>query len=682
MALVAWIIFTLLPSTLPSEPVHFFVSIDGNDTWSGRRQTIAPDKRDGPFRSLERVRDEIRKWRTENRLPSGAVITIKGGTYFLDRPFELTKEDSGRAGARIIYRAAPGERVLLSAGRELKSLASAAEAKVLDQLDPLARDHVAVISLPDAGITDWGDPVQVGMMPELFLDGVPLPLARWPNEGFTKIDQLTGSMPTEIHGIKGDKGGKFTIADDRIKRWVNEKDLRVHGYWFWDWSAAYMKVAAINPESKEISLADPQHGYGYRTGQRFYVLNALSELDQPGEWYIDREDGKLYLWPLKPLEKSGLVLSVQPRIIESNECSFVELRGLSFEACRGNAVSVTGGESLHIVACRFRDIGGSGVSITGMRHAVVGCDLSELGESGISINGGDRTTLTSGEGRVENNLIHHYGRIIRTYAPAIGVAGVGMRIAHNLVFDAPHCAILLHGNDHVIEFNEIHHVCQETGDVGAFYMGRDWSMRGNVVRHNYFHHIKGPGLHGAMSVYLDDAASGTKVFGNVFYKAGRAVLLGGGRDNIIENNVFVDCEPSIHVDARGLNWMKNHIEEDMPQKLKAFPYQTPPWSDRYPELISLLNDDPGAPKGNVIERNISVGGRWLDIEPAAKPLVKIENNLLDSDPHFLSRESDNFQLRDDSPAYKLGFERIPLELIGLVPEATRASWPPPKWNGQ
>lgn len=682
MALVAWIIFTLLPSTLPSEPVHFFVSIDGNDTWSGRRQTIAPDKRDGPFRSLERVRDEIRKWRTENRLPSGAVITIKGGTYFLDRPFELTKEDSGRAGARIIYRAAPGERVLLSAGRELKSLASAAEAKVLDQLDPLARDHVAVISLPDAGITDWGDPVQAGMMPELFLDGVPLPLARWPNEGFTKIDQLTGSMPTEIHGIKGDKGGKFTIADDRIKRWVNEKDLRVHGYWFWDWSAAYMKVASINPESKEISLADPQHGYGYRTGQRFYVLNAISELDQPGEWYIDREEGKLYLWPLKPLEKSGLILSVQPRIIESKECSFVELRGLSFEACRGNAVSVTGGESFHIVACRFRDIGGSGVSITGMRHAVVGCDLSELGESGISINGGDRTTLTSGEGRVENNLIHHYGRIVRTYAPAIGVAGVGMRIAHNLVFDAPHCAILLHGNDHVIEFNEIHHVCQETGDVGAFYMGRDWSMRGNVVRHNYFHHIKGPGLHGAMSVYLDDAASGTKVFGNVFYKAGRAVLLGGGRDNIIENNVFVDCEPSIHVDARGLNWMKNHIEEDMPQKLKAFPYQTPPWSDRYPELISLLNDDPGAPKGNIIERNISVGGRWLDIEPAAKPLVKIENNLLDSDPHFLSRESDNFQLRDDSPAYKLGFERIPLELIGLVPEATRASWPPPKWNGQ
>ena len=658
------------------EPATFFVSTEGNDAWSGQIAKPAEDQSDGPFRSLERARDAVRKRNAEYRPSNGAKVVIRGGTYFLTQPFELTKEDSGTAAGPIHYTSAARERVLFSAGHELQKFQPVTDEGLLKRLDPAAREHVMMVSLTELGIKDLGDPVLTNRAPELFLDGTPLQLARWPNDDFVKIEKLTGTTPIDSHGIKGDATGRFTIAEDRVKRWTAEPDLRVHGYWFWDWSAGYLKVASINGDTREITLADPQHNYGYRPGQRFYVLNALSELDAPGEWYIDRGEGKLYLWPTKPIDQSRFVLSVLPNIITAKETSFVTLRGLSFEASRGMAISVSQGEAFEVVGCRFNDIGGGGVSMTGKRHAVLGCDLSQLGESGISVSGGDRNSLTPGEIRVENNQIHDYGRIVRTYAPAIGVSGVGQRISHNLIYNAPHCAILLSGNDHVIDFNEVHHVCRETGDVGAFYMGRDWSMRGNIVRHNYFHHIKGPGLHGAMSVYLDDAASGTAVIGNVFYKAGRAILLGGGRDNIIDNNIFVECEPSVHVDARGLNWMRNHIEEDMPTKLKAFPYQSPPWSTRYPELVNLLNDEPGAPKGNVIVRNISVGGRWLDMEDPARPLVRMDANLIDVDPHFIDADRMNFQLRDDSPAYRLGFERIPFELIGLVPNASRASWAP------
>jgi hypothetical protein len=76
-----------------------------------------------------------------------------------------------------------------------------------------------------------------------------------------------------------------------------------------------------------------------------------------------------------------------------------------------------------------------------------------------------------------------------------------------------------------------------------------------------------------------------------------------------------------------------------------------------------------------VARNISVGGRWEDIEDAARPLVKHDANLVDVDPHFVDAANGNFQLRDDSSAYKLGFERIPFERIGLIPDANRASWP-------
>ena len=68
----------------------------------------------------------------------------------------------------------------------------------------------------------------------------------------------------------------------------------------------------------------------------------------------------------------------------------------------------------------------------------------------------------------ENNHIHHYSRLVRTYFPGVAVDGVGNQVRHNLFHDAPHNAVQLAGNEHVIEFNEFHHVCLETDDVGAF----------------------------------------------------------------------------------------------------------------------------------------------------------------------------------------------------------------------
>jgi parallel beta-helix repeat protein len=64
-------------------------------------------------------------------------------------------------------------------------------------------------------------------------------------------------------------------------------------------------------------------------------------------------------------------------------------------------------------------------------------------------------------------------------------------------------------------------------------------------------------------VYLDDCASGTTVFGNIFYQATRSVIIGGGRDNRIENNIFLDTEPGIRIDDRciirakcGVTWTR------------------------------------------------------------------------------------------------------------------------------
>jgi hypothetical protein len=250
------------------------------------------------------------------------------------------------------------------------------------------------------------------------------------------------------------------------------------------------------------------------------------------------------------------------------------------------------------------------------------------------------------------------------------------------MYDSPHTAILLSGNDHWIEFNEIHHVCTETGDAGAFYMGRDLTQRGTVIRYNYFHDL-GKSLQAdtfvdVMAVYLDDCTCGTTIFGNVFVRAGRAAMIGGGRDNTVENNIFVDCEPSVHVDARGLGWASfwfDGRDTTLMDRLKAVPYQKPPWSERYPELVNILNDEPAVPKGNRIVRNISVGGRWIDLyDNLTDKVVTIRDNITEGDAG-VEVTPKGVRLRKDSPAFRLGFQPIPVEKIGLYRDAYRKRVP-------
>lgn len=657
-----------------------YVAANGNDAWSGTLAAPNADRTDGPFATLERGRDEIRKRKAAGALPPGPItVEVRGGTYVRDTAFNLTAPDSGTADTPVVYRAAKDENVHLIGGRPVTGFEPVSDPAILERLDEAARGHVVQADLGALGVADFGDPVTPGRRIELFFADRPMTLARWPNEGFTTITAVVGGKPIESHGIKGDAVGKFTYDGDRPKRWTRENDIRLHGYWFWDWADAYEKVASLDAETRTISTAPPYHHYGYRKGARWYALNLLAELDSPGEWYLDRKSGILYFWPPAPVESSKAFVSVLDAMITMDDASYVTVRGMTIEFNRGTAVAIRRGTHCLIDACTIRNVGGAAVVLSdGKANGVTGCDIYNIGDSGISLNGGDRKTLTPGGHYAVNNHIHHYSRAALTYRTAVNTTGVGNRIANNLMHDAPHMAIGLNGNDHVIEFNEVHTVCMDTDDAGAFYMGRDWTWRGNVIRYNYFHHIgRFKGGVGVQSVYLDDWASGSTVFGNVFYRAGRGVLVGGGRDNTVENNVFVDCSPAVHVDSRGLGWAKSYFDgrdNTLVERLNAMPYKTPPWSTRYPELLKLYEDEPALAKGNRVVRNICVGGRWLDLlDGLTDKVVQVADNLVTADPHFIDAEHQDFQLKDDSPAYKLGFKRIPIDRIGLLKNEPRAS---------
>jgi hypothetical protein len=655
--------------------VQFYVSPHGSDAQPGTREK--------PFATLEAARDALRALKAKGEgLDGNATVNIEGGTYFRSQTFDLGPGDDDTRYLRI-GDTAPR----FIGGLVLRDFTPVTNAAVLERLEPAARTNVLVCDLRALGLTQLGQLRSRGFsrptLPahlELFFAGNPMTLARWPNEGdWARISGIpdSGAHKDEHGGQLGTLADGFFYSGDRPNRWRASDDIWVHGYWAWDWANSYERVATLDTTAHTIKTAPPYGLYGFRVGQRFCFLNVFEELDQPGEYYVDRASGLLYFWPPSPIATGEAIVStLESPLISMRNVSSVELRGLILEGTRGLGVTISGGTNDSICGCAIRRIGTTGVSIEGgSAHGVIGCNIENTGDCGVSMSGGDRQALTPGKHRVVDTHFQKQGRWTKCYVPAILMSGVGLRAEHNLIHDHPHCAILFSGNDHLIEGNEIHHVALETGDVGAIYTGRDYTFRGNIIRRNYIHETGGVGM-GSMGVYMDDCVSGTMIVSNVFYKVQRAAFLGGGRDHHVEYNTFVECDPAVEIDGRGLDkapvW-HNMVYDFMRKQMDAVPREL--YRKRYPELATLdryYEGDPGIPpEGNVVAHNICVG-KWLNIQwHAEQKMMDIHENFVGSDPGFINPAKGNFGLNPESPLLKQGYPSNNREDIGLTDNPCR-----------
>ncbi len=642
-----------------------------------------------PLDSLERARDLLRERRAADR--QAATVVIHGGDYVLDRPFVLEREDGGSAEAPVIYTGVPGETVRLLGGRVVSGWAPLEDEGLLARLPESARSEVRAVHLPSLGITDFGEYRNRGFgrsasteaALELFFNDEAMTVARWPNEGFVRIAGFPAGQ-RKLHATghaMGKPEGGFFYAGDRPSGWSNHTNIWLHGYWMWDWSDGYERIASIDLDKRHIVTALPEVKYGFRPQQRYYFLNVIEELDAPGEYFLDRDSGLLLFWPPAPLEDGETMVSVVGgNLIETKDCSFTSIQQLQIAGGRGIAVRIEGGQRVRLSEVDIRNSGSIGVVIEeGADHSVERSVIARTGDTGIVVKGGDRDTLSPARHRILGNEIHHMGRWSRCYRPGVMIQGVGNQVANNLIHSGPHSAINLGGNDHFIELNEIHSVCRETGDVGAIYTGRDWTGRGNVIRHNFIHDLGAAdgNEHGSMAIYLDDMASGFTIYGNVVYNGHHGVYMGGGRDNLIENNLFIDMKrSSVHVDARGAhphpNW-RGMIQATIRDRLYKVLEDGPLYAERYPDLLRIREyyEKHNAfipPEGSAVVRNLSVGGKGnvFRDDLAKKPkILRIEGNIEGIDPLFVDREARDFRLRRDSPVWARGFKPIPFERIGL-----------------
>lgn len=664
--------------------VRFYVAPNGSDAHPGTLER--------PFATLERARQAVRGLKAQQGLPKGGVaVLIRGGIYPVRGTLRLTEEDSGTPEAPVVYQAYPGERPIFTGGLRLERFEPVREANILRRLPQEARDKVVQADLKALGLEELPPLVLGGFasgrgfrtypVMELYWNGSPLPLARWPNQGFVRIEGVSDENPILSHGRKGTATGPLFFPHERLSRWAEEPEVLLYGYWFWDWADSYERVERIDPTTGALYLEKPYSRYGFAPGQPFYALNLLCELDAPGEWYLDRQSGRLYLYPPGDVEEAVIELSVfpEPMVIMEN-VSHVRWEGITWELGAGDAIHVRGGRGCLFAGCTLRRFGGDALVLRdGLEHGVLSCDIHTLGRGAVVLASGDRKTLTPGRSFVENCHIHHLSRIDHTYTPAVLLSGVGNRVAHNLVHDIPSSAFRVGGNEHRIEYNEVFRVVLESDDQGGVDMFGDPTFRGNLFRFNFWHHIGGwedpkrtPPL-GRAGIRLDDAISGNIIYGNIFYRAssGRigfgGVQIHGGKDNIVDNNLFLECRAAISFSP----WPAQRWREFVAGRLEKPDIDRALYLARYPELARLEE----SPNANWIYRNVVVGCETFLHRDSQANAIGF-NWLGPAEAAIEVLRPGHFRLRPDAPFWSaIGFRPIPIDRIGLYPDRFRSRLP-------
>lgn len=651
--------------TIPEPAVTFHIAPDGSDAGDGSETK--------PFRSLPAARDAVRARRRSGggkASKSSVQVVVHGGTYLVEETLNLTEEDSGTAAAPVVYRAKPGEQPIFHGGVRITAWKPIAETTVADRLDPAVRQHVLQADLKTLGVTDLGDATALRQRPELFCDGVPQTLARWPNEGFVKTGEILGKDTFKVwNSIQGCRDGKFRFVEDRPARWTDEPDVRLYGYWFWDWFEEYQHVATIDAEARAFTLSSPYSNYGYRKDQRYFAINVLRELDRPGEWYLDRRTSIVYWLPPENVDPATAVtvLSVfnKPYVVMKNAAHVIVL-GLTFQESRGDGIHIEGGADSLIAGCTLRRLGGDAIVVKGgQRHGIFGCTMHTLGCGGTVVAGGDRKSLTRGDHFVENCTVYDISRLKRTYTPAVRLDGCGNRIAHNLFERMPSSAMRVEGNEQLVELNVVRHVVEESDDQGGVDMFGNPLYRGVVIRWNHWSDIGGGTHCGGAGIRLDDMISGVAVYGNLFQRCGAVkfggVQIHGGKENLIDGNVFLDCFAGISFSRWSAQRWLESIERFLARAA------TEPYATTYPDLVRLKEN----PNVNFISRNVysRCGSTLLRGGKTQRTTL----NVITDRPVTLRRLSNEKSIRNDPMLRRTLLEPIPLDDMGPYDHPWRAA---------
>ncbi len=664
--------------TPEEEPPGIYVAPWGNDSNSGTYSW--------PLATLQGAVNWVKSYKQSNPLPEGGLeIYFREGVYGISSTVNLSAVDSGSADSSIIYTACPKEEVIFTGGQIIDPswFQSVTDNNILNRvIDVSARSELLQVDLGAHGITDYGQIQRHGFNcssgtppMELYVDGQAMTLARYPNQGddYLKMDSVIDAGPS---GTNATPGGTFSYAFSRPLGWTQASDIWLAGAISRDWAYTYNKIASIDTASQQISLAYGEN-YGI-TGWMddfFWVENLLEEIDTPGEYYLDRDTGILYLLaPASGLNADSFIVvsSLDQTMINMNGVDYITFKGLTFDTGRSNAIVCTAGQGNSFDDCIIRNFSGHGINIDGLNNIVSGCRIHHIGKNAVLLKGGDKVTLDYGDNLIENSHIYDFAYYEKGYTSGVALDGVRQKITKCLFYDAPHAAVVIRGNDHIIEYNEFHDVVKLLKDFGVIYgyLGKKPQERGTVIRQNYFHDISGEKR---TVIYPDESTCGWTVEENIFYKHESAdadlarAAIGGNTFNYVlaDNNLFIDCsvtfDQSFHLASWGASKLPE-MEQIWADKSAEFGFNDPasPHRIRYPELANFDNEDRVWPYTSTFQKNFVWNPTVTKVHTGA---FRTRNGgSYSGDPDTLIQAADNWIAASDP-----GFEDVSSGNFSLTP---------------
>lgn len=698
--IVGLIFFLLLSFDSVSKEISFYVSPSGQDTNPGTTEQ--------PFATLNKAKEAV-----EAGAAGNYTIRMRGGTYCFDRSVLFC--NLGQKKVKIENYG--DEKVIFSGGTNLQvsGFSRVKDKEILDRLRPEVRGKVVEFDLNANGIPYDSSLVQSGfghkIQPSacmLYFNKELQQVARWPNEGILSIGKVIDPGSKPRWDDPPYRGAVFKYDYDRAENWTKANDIWIYGVFSNGFSDDNLKVEAFDKQNKILRTVHP-HTYGVfsnkdkstwdlahaRQLRGYYVYNLLEEIDLPGEYYLDRENGKLYLWPPSSLENATIELSqlTEPFFVFYNT-SGISLSGIDFECSRGMGIFMDDADNVQIRNCTFRNVSLLGISvgesyssvklppikkrvvnpqIQNSNIRIANCKIYETGSGGIYLEGGDRKNLTSANCVISNCEFYDYCKMRKTGVAAIAMKGVGNTVSHCYIHDAPHMAIQFWGNNHLIEYNHIQNVCTNTSDAGAIYTGRDPSAQGTIIRNNFFDSvIQSENL--VCAVYLDDGNCGISITDNIFYRCGNperrgsgfgAFHINGGYGNYMENNVFIECKRAYGSSPwNDKKWVGYLTKGVVPGRLAKVDIDSKVYQDAYPMLINLRDTLNLPSRINYTSNDLLVRcGEFAKGSYQGKSFWKTND-----DPGFADMKNKDFTIRQNAEVFKKlpGFRNIEFKKMGLT----------------
>lgn len=606
--------------------VEIHVGINGREQGTGTLER--------PFGTITRARDAVRELKKHGAPPGPIEIVIHGGTYFLPETILLSPADSGTEQTPVIYRAAAGERVVLSGGHRF--------------VGPWKKDGGEIWSAELPATNTWN-------FRQLFVDGRREIRARFPN---------ADAKPAYLFG-GGGKKDSITLAKGKVKAcWGTAADAQVHVVPERRFFNQIQTVTGVDVAGSLIRMGPEEQHARIVDGSWFFIEGVREELDEAREWFWDAKSRRLFYWPENGGDPNRMeivaprlnaIFKFQGDVNAGTQVEHVVLRGLEFRhtsytlghiEARVNtdaAVLLENASRCRIEQCRFENIGGYGVwlHLDSCENAIDGNTITDAGGGGVLLTSArfsyldDSKVFTPGaaaakvaplRNEITRNHIHDCGRI-RYYnsgvhldsRPAETALAAGNRIAHNFIHDMSRNGIFAFRNQggNLIEFNRIENIMLATEDGGGIHLATmNQTAAPNLIANNLIANVWGwrqlPGggsaRHIARGIYLDWFTASTRVENNITFNT----LTGGlqfnaGDGNEFVNNIVVGDTTRWDTHWRGANAQGTIDERNLVVKSKDGPL---PLRDPARGDFSLAKDYANYPAGfSWIDANqIGTGG--------------------------------------------------------------------------